>query len=223
MKVVLASSNAHKISEIDALLSKLCPDIKVASLREIGFDGGIDEDGSSFEENAVIKAACPASWGYIGIADDSGLCVDALGGAPGIYSARYSGEGACDERNNEKLLKELEDVPDGRRGASFVCVMACVVPEDSGIRVPEAIGDKELSELASLRSGKCCTAFTVRGECRGQILSAARGNGGFGYDPLFFVPEKKLTFSQLSAADKNEISHRGRAMKKFIRCFAELL
>ena len=184
-KFVLASNNKKKISELRAILGGLLPDCTVCSLSDIGYAGDIEENGTSFEENSVIKASVPARLGYIGIADDSGLCVDALGGAPGIYSARYSGKG--DRENNVKLLSGLEGKTD--RGAKFVCVMSAVFPD-----------------------GRIVTA---RGEVRGTILTEPRGNDGFGYDPLFYCPEIGKTFAEASAEEKNAVSHRGRALAAF--------
>ena len=129
MKIVLASRNAKKIRELETLLAQHSSmHNEVLSLDDIGDSEEIVEDGTSFEENAWIKASVPAKLGYIGIADDSGLSVDALGGAPGIYSARYGGEGTNDAKNNEKLLTELHTVPDEKRGAAFVSAVACVFP-----------------------------------------------------------------------------------------------
>ena len=160
----------------------------------------------------------PASRGYIGIADDSGLCVDALGGEPGIYSARYSKEGT-DSANNEKLLYNMRDFGADQRGGEFVCAFACVVPSDSGLCVPF---DEKLSRFASLRAGREVKAFVCVGRCRGEILTSPAGDGGFGYDPLFFVKEYSRTFSQLTADEKNSISHRGRAMRAFAEIFAKI-
>ena len=185
-KFVLASNNKKKISELRAILGGLLPDCTVCSLSDIGYAGDIEENGTSFEENSVIKASVPARLGYIGIADDSGLCVDALGGAPGIYSARYSGKG--DRENNVKLLSGLEGKTD--RGAKFVCVMSAVFPD-----------------------GRIVTA---RGEVRGTILTEPRGNDGFGYDPLFYLPEYGCTSAQLSPEEKNRISHRSHALHKLL-------
>ena len=188
MDIVLASHNKKKITELEALLSAAgFKDIRVLSLSDIGYNAEIIEDGDSFEANAMIKAKAPARPGIITVADDSGLCVDAFGGAPGIYSARYSGEDANDERNNEKLLCELSSKDD--RSAKFVSVVACVMPDGS--------------------------SFTVRGECPGTILGAPRGENGFGYDPLFYIPSFEKTFAELSADEKNSISHRGIAMRAF--------
>ena len=185
MKAVLASHNAHKIAELQTLLRSYIPDIEILSLSDVSLDGEIVEDGATFEENALIKARYAAKSGYIGIGDDSGLCVDALGGAPGIYSARFAGEDADTAKNNEKLLRELKGKRDRR--AKFVCVIACVMPD----------GEE----------------FTVRGEAHGEIIDSYHGEGGFGYDPLFLYGDK--TFAEMTADEKNLVSHRGRAIKKF--------
>ena len=192
MKIVLASKNAHKIAELQALLSEHIENIEILSLADAGIEGEIVEDGKSFAENALIKARAAASSGYIGVGDDSGLCVRALGGAPGIYSARYSGEHGNDKSNNELLLKNLEGETD--RYAEFVCDIACVFPDG-----------REL---------------VARGECPGTMLFDYRGNGGFGYDPLFLYEPMDKTFAQMNAEEKNSISHRARAMAKFAKLFA---
>lgn len=189
MKVVLASRNKNKIKEIKEIYRAVTgKELDILSLDDIGYDGEIEENGSTFEENARIKASVPASRGYIGLADDSGLMVNALGGAPGIYSARYAGEDCSYERNNEKLLSELDGEDD--RSAKFVCVF-CVVGPDG----------REL---------------TVRGECHGTIANELSGSGGFGYDPLFIYNELGKTFGELSAEEKNRISHRAVALDKLI-------
>ena len=185
MKAVLASHNAHKIAELQTLLRSYIPDIEILSLSDVSLDGEIVEDGATFEENALIKARYAARSGYIGIGDDSGLCVEALGGAPGIYSARFAGEDADTAKNNEKLLRELNGKSDRR--AKFVCVIACVMPD----------GEE----------------FTVRGEAHGEIIDSYHGEGGFGYDPLFLYGDK--TFAEMTADEKNLVSHRGRAIQKF--------
>ncbi|MBO5670778.1 MAG: RdgB/HAM1 family non-canonical purine NTP pyrophosphatase [Clostridia bacterium] len=214
MKVVLASRNKKKIRELETLLSTLTSqNIEVLSLDDIGYTDEIVEDGSSFTENALIKAAVPASLGYIGIADDSGLMVDALNGAPGIYSARYSGADATDSANNEKLLTEMEAVTDDKRGGAFVSAIACVLPAGMEADIPDGV-------RVLTREG--LTAFTITGECRGTILRKARGDAGFGYDPLFYVPSKSRTFAELSAEEKNEISHRGIAMRSFCAAFTRV-
>lgn len=213
MKIVLASRNAKKIRELETLLAQHSSmHIEVLSLDDIGYTEEIVEDGTSFEENAWIKAATPAALGYIGIADDSGLSVDALGGAPGIYSARYGGEGTNDAKNNEKLLAEMNEVPDEERGAAFVSAVACVFPRECDAEIPE--------EFRTEKNG--LRGFVVRGECRGTILREGRGCDGFGYDPLFYVSEKGCTFAELPAEEKNAISHRGVAMRAFCRQFLSL-
>ena len=189
MEIVLASHNKKKISELQTLISEAGLDLNVLSLTDVGFFDEIEENGSTFEENAMIKATAVRRADTVFVSDDSGLCVDALDGAPGIYSARFSGEGANDERNNLFLLEKLKDKQD--RGAKFVSVVACVLPDGR--------------------------SFTVRGECRGVIIDSPRGDGGFGYDPLFYIPELGKTFAELAPDEKNAISHRGRAMREFIR------
>ena len=199
-KIVMASNNRHKIKEIETFIRTLCPNDKdgnpfeILSLSDIGFTDDIVEDGTTFEENALIKARTVAKLGYIGIADDSGLCVDALNGEPGVYSARYAGgHDAAD--NNRLILKNLQDVPAEKRSAHFVSVIACVFPDG-----------REL---------------TARGECPGTMLFDYRGNGGFGYDPLFLYEPMGKTFAEMNAEEKNSISHRARAMEKFAKLFAE--
>ena len=199
-KIVMASNNRHKIKEIETFIRTLCPNDKdgnpfeILSLSDIGFTDDIVEDGTTFEENALIKARTVAKLGYIGIADDSGLCVDALNGEPGVYSARYAG-GHDDADNNRLILKNLQDVPAEKRSAHFVSVIACVFPDG-----------REL---------------TARGECPGTMLFDYRGNGGFGYDPLFLYEPMGKTFAEMNAEEKNSISHRARAMEKFAKFFAE--
>lgn len=212
MKIVLASRNQKKIKELQSLLISDRLDIQVLSLDDIGYTEEIIEDGESFEENSIIKACVPASLGYIGVADDSGLTVDSLGGEPGIYSARYSGEGADDEKNNSLLLDNMRDVPDGDRTASFVCTIAMVLPREFDIVLPDGlfVGDRK----AESRLGEF-KGFTVRGEAHGIILKNLVGSGGFGYDPLFYSQDAGKTFAELSPEEKNRISHRGQAMSKF--------
>ena len=190
MKLVLATNNNHKISELRALLSDSgISGVEVLSLSDIGFTGDIEENGATFEENARIKAKAVADLGYASVADDSGLCVDALGGAPGVYSARYAGVHGDDKANNQKLLREIEDVPDEERTAYFMSAIVCILPE---------IG-KEIS---------------VSGKAFGVMLREERGTGGFGYDPLFFFPPLGKTFAQLTPDEKNSISHRANAFRK---------
>ena len=189
LKFVLASRNKKKIRELETFLAGIPSDKVILSLDDIGYHGEIVEDGKTFAENSLIKASVPAKLGYIGVADDSGLEVDALNGAPGVYSARYSGEGATDEKNNAKLLSELEDVPDDKRTARFRTVVTCAFPDG--------------------------TYFQVDGSCEGRILRAPEGSGGFGYDPLFWYAPFEKTFASLTPEEKNAVSHRGKAMRKF--------
>lgn len=193
MKIVLASRNKHKIGELQALLGKHIEGVEILSLDDIGFSGDIVEDGESFEQNALIKATAASSSGYIGLGDDSGLCVRALGGAPGIYSARYSGEHGNDASNNELLIKNLSGESD--RYAEFVCVIACVFPN----------GEK----------------LCVEGRVEGKIIDTPSGEGGFGYDPYFFYEPFGKTLSDMTAEEKNSISHRGRAIEALASALKE--
>ena len=192
MKIVFASGNRHKIEEFEAILKKHIPDIEIVSMKDVGIFDDIVEDGSTFEENAIIKASAVAKYGYIGVADDSGLSVDALGGAPGIYSARYAGEHGNDKKNNIKLLENMKNI-ENRKGA-FVCTIACVFP-----------------------SNDTHSDFCVRGECFGTITHEERGEGGFGYDPLFFVEKYNKTYAELTPDEKNNISHRAVATELFAK------
>ena len=197
LKIVLASRNKKKIRELETFLAGIPSDKEILSLDDIGFHDEIVEDGKTFAENSFIKASVPAKLGYIGVADDSGLEVDALDGAPGVYSARYSGEGATDEKNNAKLLSELENVPDDKRTARFRTVITCVFPDG--------------------------TYFQVDGSCEGRILRAPEGSDGFGYDPLFWYEPFGKTFASLTPEEKNAVSHRGNAMRKFAAALPEEL
>lgn len=185
---VLASKNKHKAEEIKNILGE---GFEVITQTEAGAgDIEVIEDGATFEENAVKKAEeIMRITGKPTIADDSGLCVDFLGGAPGVYTARYAGENATDAENIEKLLTALKDVPEEDRGARFVCVIAVAEPNRETV--------------------------TFRGECGGQIAFEPKGEGGFGYDPIFYLEEYGATMSEISAEIKNSISHRSNALKKF--------
>ncbi len=186
MKMVLASKNPHKLTEMAAILSQLGVEVVLES--EVGIDVDVEETGETFEENAALKAqAVMEASGLPAIADDSGLCVTALGGGPGVYSARYGGEGLTDRQRYELVLSGLSGQLD--RSAKFVSCICCVFPN----------GDR----------------LTARGECPGIIAYAPQGEDGFGYDPVFFVPEKRKTFAQMTGEEKNAISHRGRALEKF--------
>jgi XTP/dITP diphosphohydrolase len=183
--LVVASRNRKKVRELAALLADL--ELELVSAADFPAAPEVEETGQTFAENAVLKAATvAAATGQWTLADDSGLAVDALDGAPGVYSARYAGPQADDALNNEKLLVELRDVPDDRRGARFVCCLALADPEGR-IRAQ------------------------VEGHCRGRLLHAPRGENGFGYDPLFWIAEYHRTFAELSLVVKSVLSHRARA------------
>lgn len=188
MRFLLVSNNRHKLEELQRILLPLGIEVMTAASLGISLDG-IEETGDTFEENAMIKAmAGYEKTGLPSIADDSGLAVDVLGGRPGVYSARYGGEGATESQKNEKLLKELENVPDEQRTAKFVCCICCVV------------------------NGR--EAVTARGECKGKIGYRQVGTNGFGYDPIFMIDENR-SFAQLTDEEKDSISHRGNALKIF--------
>ncbi len=192
IKIVFASRNRGKIREMNKLFDRFLGEgeVELLSLDDIGFEGDIVEDGKTFAENAMIKARAAADFsGMAALADDSGLCVEALDGAPGIYSARYAGEGHDDEANNALLLENLKGVAD--RAAYFICTLACVFPEGTEL-------DGEPIE--------------VSGYCAGEILCAPRGKNGFGYDPLFWIDELGRTLAELSEDEKNMISHRAAAV-----------
>ncbi len=194
--IVLATGNAGKIRELSAMLHEFQPDMKVLGLKDFPEIGEIPETGATFEENARIKALAVARiTGLVAVADDSGLAVDALNGAPGVYSARYSGEGATDEKNVAKLLDAMKDVPDPWRGCHFACVMLAATP-----------GGQEL---------------VAEGRWTGRVAHAPAGDKGFGYDPVFFDEELGLTAAQMDAQVKNSRSHRGLALRDLLRGWPE--
>lgn len=186
-KIVLATGNPHKAIEIHDMLDGA---YGVLTMADAGIDVEIIEDGATFEENALIKVRAIRPYvkdtNAILMADDSGLCVDALDGAPGIFSARYAGEHVTYADNNRKLLKALADVPAEKRGAQFVCAVALIFPD----------GEE----------------WTGRGIVEGRIAASLQGDGGFGYDPLFIAKESGRAYAQMREAEKNAISHRARAM-----------
>ena len=186
MKLVLASKNAHKLVEMRDILSQLGVEVVLES--DVGVDVDVEETGATFEENAFLKArAVMEASGLPAIADDSGLCVDALNGAPGVYSARYGGPELDDAGRYRLLLENMRGQLDRR--CKFVSAICCCFPN----------GDR----------------VEARGECAGTLAYAPRGADGFGYDPVFFVPGLKKTFAELTPAEKNAISHRGNALNKF--------
>ena len=187
MKIFIATKNQKKLCELERILIPM--GFEVLSEKDLSETfPDVEENGTTFEENAIIKASAGLkNTGYISVADDSGICVDYLDGAPGIYSARYSGEHGDDDSNNQKLLSELRDVPLEKRTARYVAAIACVFPD----------GRK----------------FTVRGECEGKIGFEPKGNNGFGYDP-YFISELGV-MAELTSEQKDSISHRGKALKLF--------
>lgn len=192
--LLLASNNPGKVREIRALLAGR--DIEIVSQSGFGIPD-VEETGLTFIENAILKARHAARLsGLPAIADDSGLEVDALNGAPGVYSARYAGAGADDAGNNAKLLKELQGVPDSRRTARFRCV------------------------LVLLRHERDPSPLIAQGVWDGVILHEPRGAGGFGYDPLFYLPERGCASAELPAEEKNRLSHRGQALRDLVGLLA---
>ncbi len=194
MEIVLASHNKKKICELESFLSDMLGGKKILTAGDVGVPD-IEENGETFEENALIKARAVWKSGRIAIADDSGLCVNALDGRPGVYSARYAGEPCDNDKNNEKLLSELQDKDD--RTAFFICTIACKLP-----------------------SGE---EFTVSGVANGVILTEKMGDGGFGYDPLFYFPPLKKTFAELTPDEKHSVSHRGDALRLLKERLKEIL
>lgn len=195
--VVLATGNAHKVEEFRRFFREHDFPVRLLSMRDAGFSGEIVEDADSFEGNAFLKAfAVARATGMLCIADDSGLEVDALGGAPGIHSARYAGKHGDDEANIRRLLEELREVQEEKRTARFVCAVCAVKPGVDG------------QEPAVL---------TVRGTAEGKILREKRGDGTFGYDPIFLYEPLGKTFAELDGNTKNQVSHRGRALELLLQ------
>ncbi len=185
MKIIAATKNKNKLREFGEILKGF----EIISQEEAGVDIDVEETGTTFEENSYLKAkAIYDITGITTIADDSGLCVDALNGEPGVYSARYGGEGYDDKGRVKLLLKNMKDVPDAERTARFVCVITLV--GDEGV-------------------------LTARGECEGRIDYEPKGENGFGYDPVFYVDRFEKTLAEVTPEEKNSISHRGKALKIF--------
>ena len=197
--LLVATTNQGKFNEVQAFLGKL--PLRIVSLKSLANPPAVVEDGATFEENALKKARALARHsGFMTLADDSGIEVDALGGRPGIYSARYCGVEGDDEGNNEKLLRELQNVPVVKRTARYVCVLA--------VCVPGATGMKE---------------WLVRETCEGKITFSLTGSNGFGYDPLFFFPPLGKTFGEIDRETKATVSHRGKALKKLAETLPSLV
>ena len=189
MKVVLASKNPHKLVEISKITEQF--DMELVLQSELGVDIEVEETGTTFEENSYLKArAVMEATGLPALADDSGIAVDALNGEPGIYSARYGFDESLDDWGRlQLLLKNTENVPDGQRQAQFVCVITLVTPDGKVIQ--------------------------ARGEVHGELLRAPAGEGGFGYDPIFYYPPYGKSLAEVSAEEKNQVSHRANALRAF--------
>lgn len=199
LDLLIATTNPGKFAEVQAYLGKF--PLRIHPLAALSSAPKVIEDGATFEENAAKKARTLAEYsGLMTLADDSGLEVDALGGAPGIYSARYAGEQADDEDNNQKLLRELAFVPESKRSARFVCALALRAPKSR----------KEV-------------AWSARESCEGVITFAPKGGHGFGYDPLFLFPPLGKTFGEIDRALKATVSHRGKALRKFAAALPNLI
>ena len=199
IELLIATTNQAKFAEIHSFLKNL--PVTVRSLDSLGQWPKVIEDGASFEENALKKARTLARYsGCLTLADDSGIEVDALHGAPGIYSARYCGEEGNDDKNNDRLLNELQAVREAQRTARFVCALALCAPDWSGGR-----------------------EWVIRESCEGRVAQARRGKNGFGYDPLFFFPPFGKTFGEIDRETKATVSHRGKALTKLAQMLPSLL
>ena len=199
IKLLVATTNPGKFAEVKDFLRQL--PLEVLSLSDLATWPKIIEDGATFEENALKKARALAEYsGYLTLADDSGLEVDALNGAPGIYSARYCGEEGNDKKNNEKLMHELREIPEEKRTGRFVCALALCAPKSHSMK-----------------------EWTVRDSCEGRISFELKGENGFGYDPLFFYPSLGKTFGEIDRAIKATVSHRGKALKKLAEMLPSLV
>lgn len=197
--LLVATTNAGKFIEVRAFLASL--PIRILSLRDLNNPPTVVEDGATFEANALKKARTLANFsGLLTLADDSGLEVDALGGAPGIFSARYCGVEGNDDENNRKLLRELAGVEQLRRTGRFVCALALCAPRSQGL-----------------------ADWTVRESCEGLIAFELRGTHGFGYDPLFYYPPFGKTFGEIERESKATVSHRGKALKEFADALPKLV
>jgi len=197
-RLVLATANQHKLLELTRILAAARVDVALASLTEFPGAPDVAETGATFSENALLKAhAIAAFTGLPAVADDSGLCVDALNGMPGVLSARWSGRHGDDEANLRLVLAQLADMPDERRGAQFVCAAALVLPD----------GREHIS----------------LGELCGRLIGAPRGQGGFGYDPIFVPASSTITTAEMDPADKDRISHRGQALRRLAPVIAAFL
>tara|TARA_B100001063_G_scaffold128915_1_gene120475 strand:- start:556 stop:1158 length:603 start_codon:yes stop_codon:yes gene_type:complete len=195
MKIFLATKNKDKITEFQQILSKM--NVELVTCHDIDIPD-VEETGSTFVENAILKARSAANFTSLpSIADDSGIEVDHLNGRPGVWSARYAGENASNQDNNEKLLKELEGIPDVHRGACYRCV------------------------IVFMRFSNDPFPFIAQDSWTGKISDKHRGTNGFGYDPIFFLPDRNITSGELEPSEKHKISHRGKALLKFSEYFKD--
>ncbi len=193
IKIVLATNNSHKVTEFKNYFAEQGIEAEIIPISQTGFKGDIIEDADTFEGNAYIKAKALCDFsGLISIADDSGLQVDALNGAPGVYSARFAGENASDWDNIQKLLHCLKDVPEKERTARFVCSICVCRPDGQSLTVSASCED-------------------------GLIIDECRGDGKFGYDPIFYFTPMGKTFAEMTSEEKNSVSHRGKAIEKLLK------
>lgn len=200
MQLIMATGNQNKVREIREMLEGTS--IIILSMKDAGIEAEIDENGTTFEENAVIKAETIRDLsGQMVLADDSGLMIDAMDGAPGVYSSRFMGEDTDYTTKNRAILKQLEDVPEEKRGARFVCAMALAFPEKDGVKKETQV---------------------FRGVFEGRIAYEIAGENGFGYDPIFYVPEENMTSAEMSPEAKNKVSHRGKALQQVVAALKEL-
>jgi XTP/dITP diphosphohydrolase len=199
IELLVATTNRGKFAEVESSFKHL--PLRILPLQSLGTFPVVIEDGATYEENALKKARILAEYsGYLTLADDSGLEVDALNGGPGIYSARYSGEEGNDQKNNEKLLNVLNDIPEDERTARFVCALALCAPKSQG--------PKQL---------------IVRESCEGRIAFSPKGQNGFGYDPIFFYPPFGKTFGEIDRETKATVSHRGKAIKRLAQSLSSIV
>ena len=200
MKLIMATGNQNKVREIREMLEG--SDIEIISMKDAGITADIEENGATFEENAAIKAeAIRDLCGQMVLADDSGLMIDAMDGGPGVHSSRFMGEDTSYDIKNAVILKELADVPEEKRGARFVCAMALAFPEKDGKKPETRI---------------------YRGVFEGRIAHEAKGENGFGYDPIFFVPSRNMTSAEMPPEEKNAMSHRGNALRQVVEALRQL-
>jgi XTP/dITP diphosphohydrolase len=215
--LIVSSRNPHKLAELERLLAPLAMNVRSAA--EVGVPE-VEETGTTYVANALLKAS--EAWRTTGgewcLADDSGLSVDHLDGAPGVFSARFAGENVTYADNNALLLERMKGVAESDRGAAFNCTLVLLVPQDA----PLASTDPAWERITGPGVPSGSTAYSIVGRVEGRITEQLAGAGGFGYDPLFFVQSEGITFAELSAERKNEISHRGRALADLCRCMGSI-